>query len=64
MIVKMLVNTWREKIGLCSCGMQVELGRILNSCPCGIDYNSEGKIATPFEKDDDPFLDFYKGIED
>jgi hypothetical protein len=45
--------------------MKVELGRLLNSCPCGIDYNSEGKIAVPFEKtEDDPFLEFYKGIEE
>ena len=32
------------RIGRCSCGSEVELGRFTNTCECGADYNSAGQL--------------------
>lgn len=45
-------NRWKEpRIGLCSCGCEIELERFTNTCDgCQADYSSSGELLAPREQ--------------
>lgn len=51
-VVQKRINRWKEpRVGLCSCGCEVELDRFTNTCDgCQADYNSAGQLLAPREQ--------------